>query len=393
MPADYNTMDVETLSQVEDISISEEEALDDSSLDSQIWGGLSDELVELIRAFLPPSALFRFRCVCKRWNSLCSNPVFNKLYKEITPPTSLSVFILTHDAYNKRVDSSYLESSKLFKLRLDFLPKEASVLLAESGGLMCVGSLDPDNSTLWVCNPLTRSWRRLPDCHLREVCRGGESPLVNMMVKANGAYKVVVIGDPSLTNTFSTQLKVYHSEKGIWTQHMNNLSVRSNLSSTSVIRDGVLYWCTMAPDGLHAYNLEQGAWSHRRVSFPRLFTPFGCAYLFKVGGRIALMGLKLGGKNFSVGLWTLEGEEEHASPAAVQWVVMPYRSIPLIQRHRLVNGYVQKSSVCLARSESELCFQGNSVKGNWLPGVPFHDQDSQVKHIWCPYEPRLDIRA
>lgn len=107
---------------------------------------------------------------------------------------------------------------------------------------------------------------------------------------------------------------------------------------------------------------------------------------------MALMGLMLGGQSFSVGLWTLEGEEEHASPAA-QWVTMPYRSLPVLERHCVVNGFVQKSIVCLARSKSVTCFQGGFMKGNWLPGVPFPDQDSKVKHIWCPYEPRLDICA
>lgn len=159
-----------------------------------------------------------------------------------------------------------------------------------------------------------------------------------------------------------------------------------------MIRNGVLYWCTMAPDGLNAYNLEKGVCSHRRIPFPRLFTPFGYAYLFPVGGRLGLMGLKLGGQSFSIGLWTLEDEGEQTRPAA-QWVVMPYRSLPALERQSLVNGFVQKSVVSLARPDPEMCFKGNFTKGTWLPGVSFPDQDLLVQHIWCPYEPRLNISA
>ncbi|KAJ7536381.1 hypothetical protein O6H91_12G067000 [Diphasiastrum complanatum] len=53
------------------------------TLDKKLWSKLPSDLLERTLAFLPLPILFRFRCVCKRWNSLPSCPSFTEFCKRL----------------------------------------------------------------------------------------------------------------------------------------------------------------------------------------------------------------------------------------------------------------------------------------------------------------------
>ena len=52
------------------------------TLEGLVWGGLPEELVDRILAWLPPICLFRLRGVCKRWHSIVNEHGFLKLLSQ-----------------------------------------------------------------------------------------------------------------------------------------------------------------------------------------------------------------------------------------------------------------------------------------------------------------------
>ncbi|BBM98994.1 hypothetical protein MPTK1_1g17840 [Marchantia polymorpha subsp. ruderalis] len=379
-------------------------------LDERIWQLLSDEHIDRIRAFLPPSSLFRFRCVCRRWNLLTADLGFLELYSQVAF-SNPSVLVISHDN-NHRVSAFFLESlTRWYKVPLDFLPEQACLPLATDGGLLCVGSFQASDC-LYVCNPLTKSWLLLPGCQLRQVCKKVRKPLVNMTVdRSSRTYKVLVVCDPSHTNNLSTVVKIYDSRTGQWASFENRMPVKSNLASTSVVRDGVLYWCTLFPDGLYSYDHRRRVWSFQPIAFPRLFTPFGEAHLILLEGRsLGLIGLKVGGRNFAIGIWKLNeagSAQDGSEQDEWEWQEMAWQSPPSFRRSQCewsgLQGFGHENMVCLASRNTPNWVRYDLEQSSWFTGEPAPHPPPPahgpppyprvLNHNWCFYEPRLNICA
>ncbi|KAJ4834970.1 hypothetical protein Tsubulata_033827 [Turnera subulata] len=150
--------------------------------------GIDDALLMeiLCRACSSPKFAFQCKLVCKRWESLISNPIFPSRWNElcnIYHPNRRKLFFLIFNLRIRPKQNKYMLNHVVSKptnllgrrksFKLDFLPCSkqglpASVRIAAScsnGLLLChsIGHLmDSEPRVYYLCNPLTREWVALP---------------------------------------------------------------------------------------------------------------------------------------------------------------------------------------------------------------------------------------
>lgn len=178
------------------------------SEEGSLWNKLSPELQDRVLAFLPVLAFLKLRTVCKRWAALPSSQGFRNLCMLVSPhPAYLLVCRRAHTfciAYDESLNKWYdLDLRFLDRLCLPHWKSPTGDVYhsieAASGGLFFIWShkSDGDPSLYSVCNPVTRTWRKLPSLPYYIV------PLAVAMVtdRRTLAYKIFVAAD-SAPETF-----------------------------------------------------------------------------------------------------------------------------------------------------------------------------------------------
>ncbi|KAJ7545970.1 hypothetical protein O6H91_08G018700 [Diphasiastrum complanatum] len=253
-------------------------------LDEQLWSGLPSMLSENLLAYLPCSSFFRFRSVCKQWNSLLSCPNFLKLcttlplqtepcmlFQEHFKPCSHDVdsYRLLHYDPKKGVCSSI--DLEFLKERLEYTFKESgrTKIYAADGGLLLISTRyrDMQPERLSVCNPLLKSWRQLPilpstetaDCCIQEL-------VVDKLTKT---YKViVVVMDNGYEMRYAGRTHVYDSNYNRWNEIRNHITLHpSELIDQTIVCGNVIYVMTCL-ERLIAYDIGSGVWSEVSVQLP-----------------------------------------------------------------------------------------------------------------------------
>ncbi|XP_073391181.1 F-box/kelch-repeat protein At5g15710 isoform X3 [Physcomitrium patens] len=169
-----------------------------------MWNKLSSELQDRVLAFLPVLALVNLRTVCKRWATLPSSQSFKILCMLVSPqPSYLLVCRRAHTfcaAYDQSLNLWYdLNLRFLDQMCLPYLECPNGEVYhsveAASGGLFFIWShkSDGEPSLYSVCNPVTRTWRKLPSLPYHIV------PLAVAMVtdRLTWKYKIFVAADSS----------------------------------------------------------------------------------------------------------------------------------------------------------------------------------------------------
>ncbi|VAH87970.1 unnamed protein product [Triticum turgidum subsp. durum] len=140
---------------------------------------LTDDLVVEILSWLPFKSFCRFKCVCKAWLALSSDPQYCKKLPKI--PTGLLYQRRYHSAIKL---ASLPHNDKDFDEALSFLPQYEQLELMDScnGLVLCKykNSYTPQGICRFiVCNPATREWKILPDTPLSHY-----DPFYNMSILA-----------------------------------------------------------------------------------------------------------------------------------------------------------------------------------------------------------------
>lgn len=220
------------------------------------WDRLPEELVARILALLPFSNIYLARCVCKKWRSTIWSPLFFAFCK-LEPLRMPWLLEFQQHMYNQAWAYD-LAGCRWFHLNFFFLPENASVVAA-SGGLVCLGRATEEGYILFVCNPLTKDWKKLP---LIPVQPG--LVLVDVDQQSN-FYKIIALilrgqaGAGSVRPTGSVLL--FDARYGIWretTDVPRELRATSLLDAT--VSEGILY-CLTTDQGIEAYDIDQGVWS------------------------------------------------------------------------------------------------------------------------------------
>lgn len=402
-------------------------------MDESLWSELPTDLLERVLAFLPPPAFFRFRAVCKKWDKIMYNSNFLKLCSEISAQRPWFVMFQTGPC---DVVSAYNPSlSKWHRFSLSFLPTRVQGVAAAGGLLCCKGEVDGYRS-LFVCNPITKTWRRLPPMRKKRIV-----PIVGLVVdRSTKAYKVIAAGDDLMSDGFNVRdltTEVYDSATNSW-ELSGGIPPRSDLDLGVTLCQGFLYFVTYCPYGVLSYSIKQGVWKKIDASTPRYLTT---PSLVECRGRLLMVG-GVERKNVvrSIRIWELqrdtdreklladeellvrkcqdsskegsrsgnvavqkpaalpcpEGSEISPDASLMKWVEIA--RMP----HKIRKDFFKKSSdryfssvghgdlICLTIYESPevLVYDVSKRAWSWLPRYPSEDFE---EHLWgFPFDPRLD---
>ncbi|KAF7068505.1 hypothetical protein CFC21_074253 [Triticum aestivum] len=202
---------------------------------------LTDDLVVEILSWLPLKSFCRFKCVCKSWHALSSDPHYRKKF----PRTPVGLFYQIPE-YHTGIDLVSLPSSdKEIDTTLSFVPcyEDLQLMDCSNGLLLCyhggIRKYFADISHVIVCNPATQEWMSLPNTE-----PGPSSSFCD----------IVLCFDPSWSQHFHvfsfqcqssmagedfTEVKVFFSENFTWSSC--RWKSETGFDGSSRFMNGVLY--------------------------------------------------------------------------------------------------------------------------------------------------------
>lgn len=277
---------------------------------------LPDHLIESVLARLPLQSFFRFRAVCSSWNSYLYSNTFLKAYSEAGNRLCIWFLVVTANLgrssrYGQRVVATYdPEYNNWHRIPLpaplcDLNPYPT----AADGGLVCYFVYENRLRTLFVCNPLTKSLRKLPlvlkcSSHISVLKMAVEDPKTN-------SYLVFVAGMvPAENGGDSLTMEVYNSSTDSWTKC--GIIPAKYPKRKPVYGNGVLYVrCYDQRSLLITYDMNLGVWN--RICAPLPHT-LGYEELVHHRGHVFLVGvLEENYKIESVCIWELQNKLPYPS--------------------------------------------------------------------------------
>uniref|UniRef100_A0A2P2KXZ6 Uncharacterized protein MANES_12G010000 n=1 Tax=Rhizophora mucronata TaxID=61149 RepID=A0A2P2KXZ6_RHIMU len=266
-------------------------------MEQEIWKEFPEDLYEAVIARLPIATFFRFRLVCKKWNSLLNSQSFSQQCAQV-PQAVPWFYVITQENMNS--GAMYDPSSeKWHHPTISSLPMKMIVLpVASAGGLVCFR--DFGHSNFYVCNPLTQSFKELPARSVKVWSRIA----VGMTLKGistSGGYNIIWVGCDG-------EYEVYDSVKDSWTRPGTMpanvklpLSLNFRLQAVSV--DSTLYFMRSDPEGIVSYDMITGLWKQFLIPAPLHLSDHTLA---ECGGRIMLVGLLTKNAATCVCIWELQ---------------------------------------------------------------------------------------
>lgn len=267
------------------------------NMEQHIWQEFPQDLFEAVIARLPIATFFRFRSVCRSWNSLLTSHSFSQQCAQVKQSQPW-FYTITHE--NVNTGAMYDPSSnKWHHPTVPALPTKLIVLpVASAGGLICF--LDIGHRSFYVCNPLTRSFKELPARSVKVWSRVAVGMTLNEGPPGSG-YKILWVGCEG-------EYEVYDSTKNSWARPgvmppSIKLPLALNFRSQIVSVDGMLYFMRSDPDGVLCYDMENGVWKQYVIPVPPHLSD---QTLAECGGRIMLVGLLSKNAATCVCIWELQ---------------------------------------------------------------------------------------
>lgn len=227
-----------------------------------LWSKLPDEVMDLVLAWLPLSAFFRMRCVCRKWNQIISSPSFLDTYSRVPFRTAFFLHLIKvngvlmaacHDPVLNRWQ----------RLPLDSIPVNAYIH-GGAGGLFCCQRVVNSFLVLSVCNPLTKKWRDLPPMPNLNTA----TCFVKMVADTNtNTYKVLRVGQlqplpPVRNNGARIELctEIYNSANSSWRAIEHTPTDLRFIQGCSVC-NGAVQCRTSTTRRMMAYHLGEDMWT------------------------------------------------------------------------------------------------------------------------------------
>ncbi|KVI02473.1 F-box protein At1g49990-like isoform X1 [Cynara cardunculus var. scolymus] len=245
---------------------------------------LPESLLLEILSRLPLQSIFRFKCVCKQWRSLISQPSFCRFYFTANAASSSIPFRILYryiyvskfkDILDRFRPDTY-NSSKFSVLFLSSFEEQQQSdqfkILAVSNGLILCCLLGP--LIYYICDPVTRQWITLPRGRDKYPNRHpiffGEG-LVSRVNEDNvlTSYTVVRV---ELLNSLSTylNLEMFSSETGKWVFYRlpcTNPIALLKRGGGPISYNGILHWFVYN-HGMVAFDPHKDPKSCRLIQFP-----------------------------------------------------------------------------------------------------------------------------
>lgn len=210
----------------------ETESQSNGEMDPGLWGELYRyvEIEEMVVAKLPLHAFYKFRSVCKSWNSLAWNRPFLERYSSTSLPKPYFILFGNRGCHQAMlVRDKTLEKWTLMPLpSFGFQQPDTSV----AHGIVYTGA-NVDNAVRGtVYNIHTKVFRRLPPLNLHPYCVSNLSRLA--VDKRSGSYKVLVVWNSGECTS------VYDSLTGKWSRKSTSPVPVSQLDDSTYC-NGVMY--------------------------------------------------------------------------------------------------------------------------------------------------------
>jgi F-box interacting protein len=328
-------------------------------LDPKIWGKLPEELLERVLLHLPLQSLARMRTICKKWDHYVFTSAFTKLRAQIWPQKPWIVMTSTEKSlfvYDSGLDTWH-------QVPIPFNAHELHVVAA-AGGLLCFSNAWFQWPRMYVCNPMTQKWRRLPPMNTWMISTVGmvyeeEAAATTPPAAASSSFKVLVCGR---LEDHSMITEVYDSITNSWTIGGNPSPARKHGGHASLWCDGIFY-CLTFPFStlcLLAYNLRQGAWYEVPVRMP---APIMSPSLVECKGRLMLVGgLEEEHSVFVIQIWELDSSEH-------KWVELE-RMPSQLCKDFVTNMVPSKPLSCFATGD--FIFLMIPSSNNYMPALMFN---------------------
>ncbi|KAL5762445.1 hypothetical protein ACOSP7_018709 [Xanthoceras sorbifolium] len=264
-------------------------------MEQEIWKEFPEDLFEAVIARLPVATFFRFRSVCRKWNSLLTSQSFSQHCAQV-PQAKPWFYTITHE----NVNSGAMYDPSLKKWHhptISSLPTKMIVLpVASAGGLVCF--LDIGHRNFYVCNPLTQSFKELP---ARSVKVWSPVTVGMTLNGASGGYNILWVGCDG-------EYEVYDSVRNSWTRPGSmpsnmKLPLSLNFRSQAVSIDSTLYFMRSDPEGIVSYDVVTGMWKQFIIPAPLHLSDHTLA---ECNGRIMLAGLLTKNAATCVCIWELQ---------------------------------------------------------------------------------------
>lgn len=267
------------------------------AMEQEVWKEFPEDLFEAVIARLPIPTFFRFRSVCRKWNSLLTSQSFSKHCGDVS-----QLYPWFYAISHENVTSGAMynpSSSKWHHPTISFLPTKMTVLpVASAGGLVCF--LDIGHRNFYVCNPLTESFRELPARSVKVWSRVAVGMTLNAKSTSSG-YKILWVGCDG-------EYEVYDSVKNLWSRPGSmpadiKLPLSLNFRSQAVSVVDTLYFMRSDPEGIVSYNMITGLWKQFIIPAPLHLSDHTLA---ECDGRIMLVGLLTKNAATCVCIWELQ---------------------------------------------------------------------------------------
>ena len=350
------------------------------NMEQKIWKEFPEELFEAVAARLPITDVFRFRSVCKKWNSLLTSQTFPQKHAQI-PRHGL--WFYTINDKRERVGAMYDPSlQKWHHSTIPALPNElALVPVASAWGLVCF--FDISSRGFCVCNPLTRSFKKLPAMSINVWTRF----VVGMTLsgkRTSEGYKILFL-------RFDTEYEVYDSITSSWTRPGGMLStvkmpMSLDLTTKSVSIDGTIYFPCSRPDGIASYDTETRVWKQFVIPAPPHLRDHALA---ECGGQLMLVGLQTEDTDLHLCVWELQMMSlawyEVDRMPDTWWLEFPGEHVRNLKMTCFGNVDLLMLSLRSGDINQMVTYDIRSQEWLKVPGyiVPFVEK-RQWKHEWIP---------
>ncbi|CAL9119392.1 unnamed protein product [Musa textilis] len=198
---------------------------------------LPDDLLEKVLSFLPIASIIRSSSVCRRWYDAVHSGGYS--WTKMSPQKPwYFMFTCSDDAV-----SGYAYDPSLRKWYSFDLPciEKSNWSASSSCGLVCF--MDGDNrSRIFVCNPITRDWKRLHDAPGERA--PDYSALAMSVDRRTHGYTVAVAKCKQVPQDYyqwDFSVHIYESEARSWVTPFTEVLVGWRGGDECVICNGVLY--------------------------------------------------------------------------------------------------------------------------------------------------------
>ncbi|KAG0554430.1 hypothetical protein M758_12G094500 [Ceratodon purpureus] len=329
------------------------------------WSILTDDLLETVFMLLPLHDLLMMRSVCKRWQRITSTASFIGVYSHKAPKNHWFLMF----------------------------PEAAGGLLCYAHTLQDQHSSTQDWKCLFVCNPVTRTFKRLPYSTKQRLKKRSAQMIVE---PETGAYKVLVaIGINSMLLGYDT-LEVYDSRTKSWS--VKNFIPEGYcepwVTYNSTFFDGSVYFSFTKDGYLSSYTVEGLEWSMTPQDIFPTYTKPRPTQLFVSQGRLCcLVGREERCGNARVlSLMILEFDQTKLPGwSPVSRVPPLFGEYPGAVR---AMGHIDSSFICVTSTRCPRVLLYNRSENSWTRISNFPDYGHLPKcgpSSAFPFEPRLDI--